>query len=74
MPVPAGAVEGVNAIQTGLLLSLSEQELVDCDKDVDMGCVGRVGVCVGGVGGLQVMSATWCFACGCGWWFKVWGG
>lgn len=26
-----GAVEGINAIQTGELLVLSEQELVDCD-------------------------------------------
>lgn len=35
-----GAVEGVNAIHTGKLLSLSEQELVDCDTKMDAGCGG----------------------------------
>jgi KDEL-tailed cysteine endopeptidase len=35
-----GAVEGVNAIATGALVSLSEQELVDCDKEHDNGCHG----------------------------------
>jgi KDEL-tailed cysteine endopeptidase len=35
-----GAVEGVNAIYTGELVSLSEQELVDCDTDQDKGCSG----------------------------------
>jgi len=34
-----GNVEGLNAIATKNLLSLSEQELVDCDK-VDLGCNG----------------------------------
>ena len=36
----AGSVEGVNYLTTGELVSLSEQELVDCDKDKDMGCGG----------------------------------
>eukprot|EP00271_Cylindrocystis_brebissonii_P003489 TRINITY_DN144_c0_g1_i2.p1 TRINITY_DN144_c0_g1~~TRINITY_DN144_c0_g1_i2.p1 ORF type:complete len:535 (+),score=69.91 TRINITY_DN144_c0_g1_i2:107-1606(+) len=35
-----GAVEGINQIVTGELVSLSEQELVDCDKGKDMGCSG----------------------------------
>jgi C1A family cysteine protease len=35
-----GAVEGINAIVTGELLSLSEQELVDCDTKKDHGCGG----------------------------------
>jgi len=34
-----GSVEGIHAITTGELLSLSEQELVSCDK-VDKGCNG----------------------------------
>lgn len=34
-----GAVEGINAIVTGELLSLSEQELIDCEKQ-DSGCEG----------------------------------
>ena len=34
-----GAIESVNAIYTGTLLSLSEQELVDCDTQ-DEGCAG----------------------------------
>lgn len=35
-----GAVEGINQIVTGDLISLSEQELVDCDKGFNMGCNG----------------------------------
>ena len=35
-----GAVEGVNAIASGKLVSLSEQQLVSCDHAHDMGCNG----------------------------------
>ncbi|XP_030532066.1 cysteine proteinase COT44-like isoform X1 [Rhodamnia argentea] len=34
------AVEGINQIFTGELISLSEQELVDCDRSYDAGCNG----------------------------------
>ncbi|GLJ20661.1 hypothetical protein SUGI_0376210 [Cryptomeria japonica] len=34
------AVEGVNQIVTGKLISLSEQELVDCDTSTNQGCHG----------------------------------
>ncbi|KAJ1402905.1 Peptidase C1A, papain C-terminal [Sesbania bispinosa] len=34
------AVEGINQIVTGDLISLSEQELVDCDRGYNMGCNG----------------------------------
>ncbi|OMP06385.1 hypothetical protein COLO4_08162 [Corchorus olitorius] len=34
------ATEGIHQITTGKLISLSEQELMDCDKGVDQGCEG----------------------------------
>lgn len=35
-----GSVEGINAIRTGELISLSEQELLDCDHGEQAGCQG----------------------------------
>lgn len=34
------SVEGINKIVTGDLITLSEQELVDCDTTVNQGCSG----------------------------------
>lgn len=36
------AVEGINQIVTGKLVSLSEQELMDCDTMFDQGCGGGI--------------------------------
>lgn len=33
-------MEGINQIVTGSLISLSEQELIDCDKSYNSGCEG----------------------------------
>lgn len=33
-------MEGINQIKTGQLISLSEQELVDCDRKENAGCNG----------------------------------
>ncbi|GJN14875.1 hypothetical protein PR202_gb01743 [Eleusine coracana subsp. coracana] len=35
-----GAIEGINKIKTGSLISLSEQELIDCDRSYNQGCSG----------------------------------
>ncbi|CAA7022747.1 unnamed protein product [Microthlaspi erraticum] len=35
-----GAMEGINQIVTGDLISLSEQELIECDKSYNTGCNG----------------------------------
>ncbi|KAJ8549476.1 hypothetical protein K7X08_033183 [Anisodus acutangulus] len=35
-----GAMEGINAIVAGELISLSEQELIECDSSCNKGCEG----------------------------------
>jgi C1A family cysteine protease len=35
-----GAIEGINKIKAGSLTSLSEQELIDCDRSYNQGCGG----------------------------------
>lgn len=37
----SGSLEGITKIRTGKLLSLSVQQLVDCDK-LDSGCKGGI--------------------------------
>lgn len=35
-----GSIESINFLKTGQLISLSEEELVDCDREHDLGCGG----------------------------------
>lgn len=51
-----GAVEGINAIVTGQLVSLSEQQLVDCDTG---GTCAHVSYLSAGLVGCRSASSSW---------------